>query len=156
MPTHKGETMWKSVAAVLFAGAALQLSAGCANRAVATVTPGSDVAAAKSFYVVKLAADQRGIQNVIRDGLAKRGYTARVGFDETPPSGVDVVVTYVDRWMWDMTMYMIELTVTFRNPANNFPMASGNSFHTSLTRKSPEEMVDEVLENIFAKVKGAK
>jgi len=28
-------------------------------------------------------------------------------------------------------------------------MASGNSYHTSLTRKSPEEMVNEVLTNIF-------
>jgi hypothetical protein len=44
---------------------------------------------------------------------------------------------------------MLELTVQFRNPSNNFPMATGNSFHTSLTRKSPPEMVDEVLTNIF-------
>jgi hypothetical protein len=28
-------------------------------------------------------------------------------------------------------------------------LAVGNSYHTSLTRKSPEEMVDEVLTNIF-------
>jgi len=28
------------------------------------------------------------------------------------------------------------------------PIATGNSLHTSLTRKSPEEMVDEVLSNI--------
>jgi hypothetical protein len=50
--------------------------------------------------------------------------------------------------MWDITMYMLELTINFRDPKNNFPLASGNSFHTSLTRKSPEEMVDEVLNNI--------
>jgi len=51
--------------------------------------------------------------------------------------------------MWDITMYLLELTVTVRNPSNDFPMAVGNSLHTSLTRKSPEEMVDEVMTNIF-------
>jgi hypothetical protein len=51
--------------------------------------------------------------------------------------------------MWDMTMYMIELTITIRNPANNYPLATGNSYHTSLSRKSPPEMVDEVMANIF-------
>jgi hypothetical protein len=43
---------------------------------------------------------------------------------------------------------MLELTITLRDPKTNFPMAVGNSFHTSLTRKSSEEMVDEVLSNI--------
>jgi hypothetical protein len=51
--------------------------------------------------------------------------------------------------MWDIAMYMLELTVTLRNPDSGFPMAVGNSLHTSLTRKSPEEMVDEVIGNIF-------
>ncbi len=149
--------MLKSIRTVAFAVVALQLSAGCAvNRATATAEPGGDVARAKSFYVVKLAADQRNIQDLIRDGLARRGYSARVGFEATPPPGVDVVVTYVDRWMWDITMYMVELTITFRNPANQFPLANGNSFHTSLSRLSPEAMVDEVLNNILAKARETK
>jgi hypothetical protein len=43
---------------------------------------------------------------------------------------------------------MIELTVNFRDPKTNFPLATGNSLHTSLTRKSPDAMVEEVLANI--------
>jgi hypothetical protein len=50
-------------------------------------------------------------------------------------------------------LYLIELTVTLRNATNGFPLAVGNSFHTSLTRKSPEEMVDEVMSNIFTAAK---
>jgi hypothetical protein len=50
--------------------------------------------------------------------------------------------------MWDITMYMIELTIDFRDPKTSFPLATGTSMHTSLTRKSPEEMVEEVLTNI--------
>jgi hypothetical protein len=63
------------------------------------------------------------------------------------------IVTYVDRWMWDMTLYLLELTVTLRDATNDFPLAVGNSYHTSLTRLSPEEMVDEVIGNIFKAAK---
>ena len=68
---------------------------------------------------------------------------------------MDIAVDYADKWMWDITMYMKELTITFRDPKTNVPLGSGNSFHGSLTRKSPKEMVDEVLTNIFNKAKGS-
>jgi hypothetical protein len=127
------------------------LSPGCAvNRATATVSPDTDLTKVKTYYVVQQPKDQRGIEKLISDNLTARGLSARSG-PETPatPAGVDAVVTYVDKWMWDMTMYLLELTVTVRNPTNNYPMATANSFHTSFTRKSPPEMVDEVLTNIF-------
>jgi hypothetical protein len=131
--------------------ALLALSSGCAvNRATANVSPDADIAKVKSFYVVKTQGDERNIDKLISDNLQKRGFTAMSGPQPASrPAGVDAVVTYVDKWMWDMTMYMLELTVQFRNPSNNFPMATGNSLHTSLARKSPPEMVDEVLTNIF-------
>jgi hypothetical protein len=56
--------------------------------------------------------------------------------------------------MWDITLYLLELTVTFRDANTGYPLAVGNSYHTSLTRKSPEEMVDEVITNIFQASKG--
>jgi hypothetical protein len=129
----------------------LALSSGCAvNRATANVEPGADIGRVKSFYVVKTQGDERAIDKLITDNLQKRGFTVSGGPQPSAtPRGVDAVVTYNDKWMWDITMYMLELTIQFRNPSNNFPMATGNSFHTSLTRKSPPEMVDEVLTNIF-------
>ena len=45
--------------------------------------------------------------------------------------------TYVDRWMWDITLYLLELTVTLRDATNDFSSVVGNSFHTLLNRKSP-------------------
>ena len=123
-------------------------SSGCAvNRATATLDPTADLVDIDSIYVTKLALDKRGVNLLIVDKLKSMGYTVSTG-DDTP-SSVDVVVTYKDRWMWDITMYMIELTVTIRDSKTNFPLASGNSYHTSLTRKSPEEMVSEVIDNIF-------
>ena len=131
--------------------ALLALSSGCAvNRATANVSPDADIRGMKSFYVVKTKGDDRNIDKLIVDNLQKRGFTTMSGpQSDKAPAGADAVVTYFDRWVWDMSMYMLELTVQLRNPVNNFPMATGNSFHTSLTRKSPPEMVDEVLTNIF-------
>jgi hypothetical protein len=129
----------------------IALGSGCAvNRATANVSPDADIGRVKSFYVVKTQGDDRAIDKLISDNLQKRGFRVTGGPQPaTTPAGVDAVVTYVDKWMWDITMYMLELTVQLRNPQNNFPMATGNSFHTSLTRKAPPEMVDEVLTNIF-------
>ena len=74
------------------------------------------------------------LHNLISDKLVKEGYSATAG-PELPQSSykVDSIVTYVDRWMWDKTLYLLELTVTFRDATNGFPLAVGNSYHTSLT-----------------------
>ena len=139
------------------------VTSGCAiNRATAQLSPGTDLSKVKSFYIVEELKD-KGTWNVyklIETNLKKRGYTVTSGPEiaviEKPTKDIqspyksDVVVTYVDKWMWDMTNYMLELTITFIDATSNLPMARGNSFHTSLTRKSPEEMVDEVLTNIFS------
>jgi hypothetical protein len=130
--------------------AALLSATGCINRATATLSPGADLSNVKTFYVVHQPKDTHSIHNLIRDRLGKEGLTASAGPESSrPTSGVDSIVTYVDRWAWDITLYLLELTVTLRDASNAFPIAVGNSFHTSLTRKSPEEMVDEVMTNIF-------
>ena len=126
----------------------LASTAGCANRATASLTSGADLSKIKSFYLIP-APEEKDNYGLIRANLEKRGYTVTVGPEMPPPYKSDAVVTYVDKWMWDITMYMVELTITFRDPVTNYPMAVGNSMHASLTRKSPEEMVDEVLANIF-------
>jgi hypothetical protein len=128
----------------------LGATSGCAvNRASATLMPDADLGKVKSVYVVRHAADKNGVDQAIKDALVKRGLTATVGPAMTPPYPTDAVITYVDKWMWDITMYLLELTVTVRAPVSEFPMATGNSLHTSLTRKSPKEMADEVVTNIF-------
>lgn len=142
--------MFKKISACFAFLCVMALMTGCAvNRATATLTPGNDLSKIKSAYVVKQPKDERGIDDLIAVNLEKRGYVVTKGPELSQPYGADVAVTYVDKWMWDITMYMIELTVTLRDPQSGFPMAVGNSLHTSLTRKSPPEMVDEVIDNIL-------
>jgi len=146
------KNLMKLVSAVLLVAV---LTTGCAvNRATATVDPGAKLDTVKTFYVKHHEPDERRIDKLIADNLRVRGYQVTTG--EPVPAQVDAVVTYVDKWFWDITMYMLELTVQFREPKTDFPLATGNSFHTSLTRKSPPEMVDEVLGNILKEGKAKK
>jgi hypothetical protein len=124
------------------------LASGCAvNRATATVDPSANLDKLRVVQVKKLGGEDGSIQELIAGNLRKRGL--EVVDDGKPSERVDAVVTYVDKWWWDITMYLMELTVTVRDPKSDFPLATGNSLHTSLTRLSPPEMVDEVVGNIF-------
>jgi hypothetical protein len=125
--------------------------AGCAsNRATATLMADADLSKVKKVYIVHAETDTRGVDKSLQDAFKKHGIEASVGPAHAPPYDGDAAVTYVDKWFWDITMYLLELTVTVRSPANDFPLATGNSMHTSLARKSPEEMTDEVVSNILA------
>jgi len=128
------------------------ITTGCAvNRATGSVDPSANLTSLKTMYVKKIPADD-STYTLIADKLRSKGVTVTTGSDAAP-SNVDAVVTYIDKWMWDITMYMLELTITIRDPKTDFPLATGNSYHTSLTRLSPKEMVNEVVDNIY---KGAK
>ncbi|KAB2966323.1 MAG: hypothetical protein F9K15_17250 [Zoogloea sp.] len=125
------------------------ITSGCAvNRATAYVDPATNLSALKTLHVRKFADDNANTETLTADRLRAQG--VKVTADpQMPPPGVDGIVTYVEKWMWDITMYMLELTVVIRDPQSDFPLATGNSYHTSLTRKSPREMVDEVIGNIY-------
>lgn len=125
------------------------VTSGCAvNRATAHVDAGTHLSALKTLHVRKYADDNANTEVLIADRLRAQG--VKVTTDpQTVPAEVDGIVTYVEKWMWDITMYMLELTIVIRDPKTDFPLATGNSYHTSLTRKSPKEMVDEVIGNIY-------
>ncbi len=142
--------MFKRLYVIVLALAALAMTSGCAiNKASAQLIGNTDLSKVKTIYVVKHEADKRGTDELIKANLSKRGFTVTGGDPKTPPYTTDAVITYIDKWFWDITMYMLELTITVRDAAD-IPIATGNSLHTSLSRKSPPDMVDEVVTNILA------
>jgi len=133
---------------IVAAALSVMTLAGCAvNRATATADDTLRWGGIKALHVKQLEGEDGSTKKLIADKLRASGFT--VTADPEPMGQPDAVVTYVDKWMWDITMYMIELTVTLRDPKTDYPMATGNSYHTSLTRKSQQEMVDEVVESIL-------
>jgi hypothetical protein len=130
---------------------ALAATTGCAvNRADATLMADADLSKVKTLYIVHSDASKHPVDMDLKAAFEKRGYVVTTGPAQKPPYAQDAVVTYVDKWMWDLTMYELELTATVRSPVNEFPLATAHSMHTSLTRKSPEEMADEVVANVLA------
>ncbi|MDO9066944.1 MAG: hypothetical protein Q7W05_00615 [Deltaproteobacteria bacterium] len=124
------------------------LFSGCANRAVVDRNPTFNINNIKTIHIKNSDGGGDELAPVIADKLRSLGYiNISIGNDIAP--NADAVITYRDKWMWDITMYMIELTITVRDKESWTPIATGNSMHTSLTRKSEKEMVDEVLTNIF-------
>ena len=132
----------------LAVSALLLTGSGCAvNRATATVDPSVHWDAIKSLHVKKLEGEDGNVRKLLVDKFRFSGFT--VTTDPDPADRPDAFVSYRDKWIWDITMYLLELTVTLHDPRTDVAVASGNSFHTSLSRKSPKEMVDEVVNNIL-------
>jgi len=147
--TKRSAAILAKLASILLLLILLASTTGCSvNRATASLSPGADLGKMKSFYLIP-GTDDEDNYKIIQSNLEHRGFSVTTGPEMPLPYKTDAVVHYVDKWMWDFTPYMLELTITLRDPINNYPLAIGNSLHTTLSRKSADEMVDEVLTNIF-------
>ena len=140
---NKGGAMRKMFLAVL----CLAL-AGCA-----TVTsyraPKVELDELGSMYVVHFDPDKRHLERIIADDLRTRGYSAKSGEEVDIPAGTNTVVTYVDHWYWDITNYMLDIEIVFREADSQKKIASGKSYRPSLQRSSPEKMIKETLNEIL-------
>ena len=104
-----------------------------------------------SFYVRQHGQDDHNLAGTIAAQLRQMGYTASHGTSRKAPQRVDAVVTYTDRWMWDITMYMLSLDMQLRDPATDVTLASAKVVRTSLVRKSEPEMARETLIKLLGK-----
>lgn len=130
----------------------ITLLSGCSKFVLKSdVDPSVDISKFNTFYVQKFASDERGLEKIIATKLKSLGYKATSGAAPQPSIGVDSIVTYNDRWFWDITMYMLEINLQFHDPENNYIFASGNSYRTSLVRKPPEYMIEQVLRDMLGK-----
>jgi hypothetical protein len=95
---------------------------------------------------------------IFQSELKSRGFatvqSAPAGTRQAP--SVDVIVEYIDVWRWDISMYLDSISVRFYDPQNGGVIAVANwgqkdqMFHSY---PKPEDVVREVLSDVFAKVK---
>jgi hypothetical protein len=128
--------------AFLFSGCAANIS----RPAAATI---AKLQSCKTFYIVQSDTDNRGISTMIQKELTLFGKQAISGPRSSIPSGIDAIVTYYEDWKWDLTWYLLNLLIQFRDPETNVLLGSAASYRTSLARTDPQEMVWEVLYTIF-------
>lgn len=122
--------------------------AACAS-VQATKAPSADLSMIKTVYVQKLEGDRYNVYQVITARLMATGFNATTGASADPPEPVGAIVTYVDRWTWDITPYMVRLSIQVRDFKTRAILASGESYRPSLQRRSVQEMVAETLDAIF-------
>lgn len=121
----------------------------CVQQVKSTKAPGANLSNLKTFYVERYAPDTRGIDGVIAGQLQAKGFNATHGASKKAPANADARLTYVDRWMWDITMYLLKLDIQITDAKTGAILAKGESTRTSLARKSPEFMAREILDDIF-------
>jgi hypothetical protein len=122
---------------------------GCASQQLqSTIPPGVDINKLSKFYTIHFKNDKRGLHETISNELNSMGFTSSYGEEENIPNDVDAIVRYVDNWQWDITNYMIKITITMRKPDESL-LATATSFRTSLVRKDHHEMIRETLNEIF-------
>ncbi len=105
------------------------------------------------MYVVHFSPDKRHLEKIIKNQLTARGYTATYGEKHNIPEDIDIIVKYIDNWMWDITNYMLDITIEFKDAKTGILIASGKSYRPSLQRSSPENMIKETLDALLAKQK---
>ena len=126
--------------------------AGCKSIEVSS-SPGATLERAETFYVVQ--REEGGLHQVISDQLNVMGKHSTTGPQDQMPSTTDVMVTFNPKWQWDITMYLLELKVEFRNPRDQTLLIAGRTYRPSLQRKDSSIMAGEVLDAMFAKAEGA-
>jgi hypothetical protein len=129
---------------------------GCMTDFQVDPIPSGERASGKRYFVERHEKDDRHLDATIAAELTKRGVIATSGMNADRPPDLDVLVTYEDRWQWDMSMYLLSMRIDLRDPKTNALLATGNSMQTSLARKPAEEVIAHIVAAFFEEVAGKK
>ena len=127
---------------------------GCSGKVSGGPESGADVGRYRSFHVV--TAEKSDVANAIEKELTSRGFTASKGSASSAPPGAEAKVLFDDKWVWDMTMYLLEVKIDVVDARTGALVGSGRSHRTSMARKSAPYMVKEVMDKIFGPAPAAK
>ncbi len=128
--------------------------AGCGLKRVtlkADMVPGKQLNKQGLMYVERFSPDKRNLHILIADQLSLMGYQSASGESGQAPKNTQTVVTYVDKWQWDITNYLRKITISFRDYPARSLVIQGESSRTSLVRKPPVEVIRETLDEMMRK-----
>jgi hypothetical protein len=122
------------------------LAASCAETKKATVINPAVIKSARSAYVVKPDDSSRDVELFLKGAFSGRGVSAQTGSLAGKPASADVYVTFVDRWHWDMAMYLRTLDVSVVDNRSGKEVATAMYRNSALhgypdARKTSEELI---------------
>ena len=124
------------------------LLAACSSTSIQRQS-GANLTRFKKIYVEHRLADGRGIDQLIVQELSRLGYDAASGPLTMTPPDTEAVLTYVDEWNWDFTLYMIDLDVQVRDARTGQILANAHYDHPAMSGKSPAGMVKADIDPLF-------
>ena len=115
----------------LVSGALLILVMGCAHTSGSRL-PDSDRSASSIYYVENHGDDDRHLELIVAELLRERGLKAAAGSAATRPPDAEYLVTYEDRWYWDMRLYLLRFTIRISDAKTGEILGFGDSYQDSL------------------------
>jgi hypothetical protein len=84
------------------------------------------------FYVEHQSAGRRNLNLIITTALQSHGLSVSTGTADERPTNVDYIVTYVDRWAWDMRTYLRGITIEVTRDNSNLIVAMSEAHQDSI------------------------
>lgn len=111
----------------------------------------------KRAYVVHDPGSTYGCANAAEEALIARGLTVTSGFIQDKPADADFYVEVIDRWQWDLAMYLASLDIRFVDNATGDLITLGTfrqgAFHTFPDQK---QKTFEVIASMYSRQPAAK
>jgi hypothetical protein len=132
------------------AATALLLGA-CVATVSGQLTIPKEVAVKSVYFVARSPSDGRDLAAIIVERMKARGLEASTG--ALAPPNANYVVSYVDRWQWDLRMYLWDMRIEVRDAKDQSIIGYGESAQSSLKAmgKNFGDIIDIALDQLFNK-----
>ena len=126
------------------------LALACAGQSANPLSPAAREPSA-SFYVENHGNDGRNLQQLIADTMRLKGLQVTAGAIGGQPNNVTYIVSYADRWGWDMRTFLARITIEVRDARSGSVVANSTKYQDSLAAmgKSYEEIVAATATALF-------
>jgi hypothetical protein len=124
------------------------LLAGCSTLNT-HFEPKAEVGQLKHVFVVENLNDNHDLHDLIVRDLQTRGLQAESGPLTLMPTSAKAYLVYEDQWDWDFKNYLIALTITVRDARSDRLLANASYFRPTAFLKTPQFMVQTVLDGLF-------
>jgi hypothetical protein len=106
----------------------------------------------KRAYVVHDPGSTYGCANAAQEALTARGLTVTSGYIQDKPADADFYVQVVDRWQWDLAMFLASLEIRFVDNATGDLIATGTFRQSTFFHTFPDQRQKtfEVIASIYS------
>jgi hypothetical protein len=127
------------------------LLVGCIGNTSGELTLPKEQVQAGSYFVQRHDKDDRDLASTIAKAMQARGLQVTAGTVAQRPAEAAYVVTYIDKWMWDMRMYLYDLRIDLRDARDQSILGYGQSMQSSLKAmgQTHEDVINRALDQLF-------